>query len=170
MTRKQNKQHDRNFDDIAHRFTRNIYEGLKGQIRLAVLDRDLATYLPSTAIHILDAGSGQGQFSLGLAARGHHLTLCDISHEMLKRAQERIDSEKLQNVTLIHAPLQALSDQKETQFDMVICHAVMEWMAEPKTALPHLIQALKPGGILSLTFFNINSIVFKNLLRTNYKK
>ena len=32
---------DRNFDDLIGKFKRNIYATLKGQIRLAVLKRDL---------------------------------------------------------------------------------------------------------------------------------
>ena len=32
---------DRNFDDLAERFSRKIYGGLKGNIRLAVLTADL---------------------------------------------------------------------------------------------------------------------------------
>ena len=32
---------DRNFDDLAPRFQRKVYGGIKGQIRLAVLEKDL---------------------------------------------------------------------------------------------------------------------------------
>jgi len=46
----------------------------------------------------------------------------------------------------------------------------MEWMQEPQSLLPCLLTYLKPQGYLSLTFYNIHSLIYKNLLRTNFKK
>ncbi len=174
---KQNATQDRNFDDLAGRFKKNIYGGLKGAVRLAVLQRDFAEAIPhllaaDTSLRILDAGGGQGQFSLSLAKAGHKIVLCDISAEMLKLAREQAENAGLeQQVTLVHCALQDLPAQlDDTQFDLVLCHAVMEWMAEPHTLLPCLYQYLKPGGWLSLTYYNRHSLIFKNLLRTNFKK
>ncbi len=174
MNRKQDRLQDRNFDDTAHRFKHNIYGGMKGRIRLEVLQRDLAPHLTDKPLSILDAGGGQGQFSLPLAEQGHHLTLCDISEKMLQHAQDTIDERAIANVTLHHCALQTLQEAlvKETQtpFDLVICHAVLEWLAEPQAALKHLRDLMRPGGILSLSFYNVQSIVLKNALRTNYQK
>ncbi|MDO3385745.1 methyltransferase domain-containing protein [Gilvimarinus sp. SDUM040013] len=168
---------DRNFDDLADRFDRNIYGGLKGQIRLAILNRDFSDYLPiapyvpltpDKTLSILDAGGGQGQFSIPLAAAGHELTLCDLSQKMLGKARARASEMGLQNVLLKHSSIQSL--QIKTQFDLVLCHAVLEWVVEPKAVLLHLWQMVKPGGHVSIIFYNHHSLVYKNLLRTNYKK
>jgi len=181
---KQSSSQDRNFDDLAKRFQKNIYGGLKGQIRLAVLQRDCVEHLPIQPFistqdvskhkiwRILDAGGGQGQFSLELARAGHQVVICDISSEMLKIAEAEIKKEGLESqVTLIHCAIQDLSDHLEqTQFDFVICHAVMEWMQNPAGLLPLLIKHLKPEAYLSLIFYNLNSLIFKNCLRTNFKK
>ncbi len=180
---KESAQQDRNFDELAKRFKKNIYGGLKGDIRLAVLNRDCAAHLQvapfnhkaaSTPWRILDAGGGQGQFSLQLAQAGHEVVICDISAEMLKLAEEQVNGLGLQDrVTLIHCALQDLPQHltaTQTHFDMVICHAVMEWMQEPKTLLPCLLNYLKPQGYLSLTFYNLHSLIYKNLLRTNFTK
>lgn len=174
---KQNASQDRNFDDLAGRFKKNIYGGLKGAVRLAVLQRDFSECIPhvlaaTTPLRILDAGGGQGQFSLTLAKAGHQVVLCDISAEMLKLAREQVDSAGLrQQVTLVHCGIQTLAQHlADDQFDLVLCHAVMEWMAEPQSLLPCLLQYLKPGGWLSLTYYNRHSLIFKNLLRTNFKK
>ena len=43
---KQNASQDRNFDDLAGRFKKNIYGGLKGAVRLAVLQRDFRNTSP----------------------------------------------------------------------------------------------------------------------------
>lgn len=182
---KESVQQDRNFDELAKRFKKNIYGGLKGDIRLAVLNRDCAAHLPIAPFNtdktaekkvwrILDAGGGQGQFSLQLAQAGHEVVICDISAEMLKLAGERVNALGVEDkVRLIHCAIQDLSlhlPPGQQQFDMVICHAVMEWLQEPQTLLPCLLRYLKPQGYLSLTFYNLHSLVYKNLLRTNFKK
>lgn len=178
---KESTGQDRNFDDLAKRFKKNIYGGLKGDIRLAVLERDCAAHLPIAPFNtsaecwtILDAGGGQGQFSLQLAQAGHKVVICDISAEMLKLAQEQVDQLGLgDRVQLIHCAIQDLAQYlpaDQHQFDFVICHAVMEWMQDPQSLLPFLLNYLKPEGYLSLTFYNLHSLIYKNLLRTNFKK
>ena len=178
---KESTGQDRNFDDLAKRFKKNIYGGLKGDIRLAVLERDCAEHIPVAPFNsstdcwtILDAGGGQGQFSLQLAQAGHRVVICDISAEMLKLAQEQVSQLGLgDRVQLVHCALQDLPDhlsRDQLRFDFVICHAVMEWMQEPRSLLPCLLQHLKPQGSLSLTFYNRHSLIYKNLLRTNFKK
>lgn len=168
---------DRNFDDLAHRFQRNVYGGLKGRIRLAVLERDFAEFFPQALtaavgepLRILDAGGGCGPFSLPMASLGHHVTLCDLSEAMLAMAADTVAASSLQDhVQIIHGPIQAL-DGAQPPFDLILCHAVLEWVENPQHILRHLTALLKPGAVLSLTFYNRNGIVFKNLLRTNYKK
>lgn len=55
---------DRNFDDIAEKFSNNIYGTTKGKIREAVVWQDLeyllATEFPARSLRILDAGGGEG--------------------------------------------------------------------------------------------------------------
>ncbi|HTF95778.1 MAG TPA: methyltransferase domain-containing protein [Cellvibrio sp.] len=181
---KESAQQDRNFDDLAQRFKKNIYGGLKGEIRLAVLERDCKSHLPIYPVaspvvnaktwRILDAGGGQGQFSLQWARAGHEVVICDISSEMLKLAAAQIKAQQLESrVRLIHCSVQDLPlhlKENEQQFDFVICHAVMEWLQEPQQLLPCLLNYLKPEAFLSLTFYNLHSLIYKNLLRTNFKK
>src|SRR5690606_3899225 len=95
---------------------------------------------PSRPLRILDAGGGQGQFSLRLARAGHRLVICDISAEMLNLAQTEVSKNGLDGtVTLVNCALQELPRHLENcQFDLVLCHAVMEWMAEPQTLLLYL--------------------------------
>lgn len=175
---------DRNFDDLARRFKKNIYGGLKGEIRLAVLERDFRehfAFVPfgesssAKPLRILDAGGGQGQFSLQFARAGHSVVICDISAEMLKLAEQEVEQQQLQDkVRLVHCAIQDITQHlpsdEETQFDVVLCHAVMEWVANPPELLAHLIELVKPQGYLSLTFYNLHSLIYKNLLRTNFKK
>ena len=178
---KQPIHQDRNFDDLAKRFQKNIYGGLKGDIRLAVLARDFGEQIgvkpfgdAHKPLRILDAGGGQGQFSLQFAKAGHSVVICDISAEMLKLAEQEVDEHHLQQqVKLIHCAIQDLPKflpDHNCKFDIVLCHAVMEWMAEPQCLLKSLNAFLKPQGFISLTFYNLHSLIYKNLLRTNFKK
>ncbi len=176
MTERHDTTQDKNFDDLTHHFKHKIYGQLKGRIRLAVINRDIEEYVrnPSTgdtqSLNIIDAGGGQGQFGLALAAQGHSLTLCDISQSMLDLAREEAKERKLENVRFIHGPIQSLANKLEQPADLLLCHALLEWMAEPESAFTHINRCLKKEGILSLAFFNLNAIVYKNLLRGNFLK
>lgn len=162
---------DRNFDDLAPRFARNVYGGLKGKLRLAVLQRDfdecIAPILASKKpLKILDAGGGQGQFSLGLAA-SHSLVLCDISEQMLALARREAEQKGLADVEFLHRSVQSLAADPAHcgQYDLVLCHAVLEWVVDQQALLTQLRQLVRPGGVLSLTFYNRHGLIMKNLLR-----
>jgi len=166
---------DRNFDDLAHRFTDNIYGSPKGQIRLAILKEDLDTFLSqfpeNTFLRVLDAGCGLGYMALYLAEQGHEVVLCDHSAEMLQRAQQLFAEQAPDaNVTFIESPVQALSQHVQGEFDLVLFHAVLEWVTQPQQLLQQLLAFLKPQGYFSLLFYNRNSLVFRNLLRGNFRK
>lgn len=58
---------DRNFDDIAEKFSRNIYGTTKGQLRQAILWQDLDRVLAEMGpqkLRVLDAGGGEGQTAI----------------------------------------------------------------------------------------------------------
>ncbi|WP_299592411.1 methyltransferase domain-containing protein [uncultured Microbulbifer sp.] len=166
---------DRNFDDLAERFRKRIYGGLKGDIRLAILNRDLAPVLgaaQSSSLTVVDAGGGQGQFALNLAAAGHELWITDISAGMLQLAQEQAVARGLESrVQTLQLPLQALSaDARTSAADLLLCHAVLEWLEHPQQALVHLAECLVPGGYLSLTFYNRRALEFRLLQRGSLRQ
>ncbi|MEH6823744.1 MAG: methyltransferase domain-containing protein [Motiliproteus sp.] len=159
------------FDRLSDRFNRNIYNTPKGKIRLALLQQDLAELLRAPAQCILDAGGGQGQLASWCAQQGHQLVLCDISATMLDEARQLIEAQNLQSqFELIHSPIEAFCQQDRRQFDLILCHAVLEWVPNPETLLAALEQRLAPGGHLSLMFYNRHSIVLRNALRGNFRK
>lgn len=171
------EQGDRNFDDLAHRFQRNVYDRLKGEIRLRVLQRDLQEWVPevsfqvpqcASALNILDAGGGQSPLGLKLAQLGHRVTVCDISKEMLQMARQRAEEMRVgDRMTFLHQPIQSL---KASGYDLVLCHAVLEWVVDPQSLLEHLVSLTEAGRYLSVSYYNADSITMKNLLRGNFKK
>jgi S-adenosylmethionine-dependent methyltransferase len=162
-------QSDVHFTAIASQFEQDIYGSSKGFIRWNVLWEDLLaelTQLHQGNLSILDAGGGAGRMTLALAKPGNHVTLCEPSKEMLEQAQSSATSEKLSSIIFVNKALQDFS--AEPPFDLVLNHAVLEWLAEPKAALEHLVKQLKPNGYLSLMFYNRNAAFFKNILRGDF--
>jgi len=149
---------DRHFDELATRFAEKIYGGAKGAIRLAVLQADLAEALPDRPLRVLDIGAGLGHMALWLAERGHLVTLAEPAEPMLAGARARFAA-AAQPATFIQAPWQELLGQLEQPYDLVVCHAVLEWLAEPQAILPVLQQLCAPGGWLSLAFYNKDALI-----------
>ena len=163
---------DKNFDKLAQKFAKNIYGTPKGEIRAAVLWRDLAPALAqfgNKKLRILDAGGGFGYFSQKLARLGHEVVLCDISAEMLAQAKEQIDaSDTPLAISLVHSPIQALSIAEHGMFDLILCHAVVEWLVDAKTTMEGLLTMLKPNGLFSLMFYNKEAMRFHALVSGNF--
>ena len=165
---------DRNFDDIADRFQQSIYDSNKGAVRLGIVWDDLIETITLLSagrpLRILDAGVGTGQMALRLARMGHELVLCDISAKMLAKAQALFDEQLPEaKVTFLHTPVQALEQYSSDQFDVIIFHAVLEWLAQPRETLLGLVRRhLKPGGYLSLLFYNRHGLEFRHLLHGNF--
>lgn len=160
---------DRHFDQLATRFAEKIYGGAKGAIRLAVLQADLIESLPDRPLRVLDIGAGLGHMSLWLAERGHDVTLAEPAAPMLEGARQRF-ADAGQTANFIQAPWQALPDILTERYDLVICHAVLEWLDEPFTILPVLHQLTKPEGWLSLAFYNRDALIYRNLLKGHFRK
>ncbi|MET1080616.1 MAG: methyltransferase domain-containing protein [Pseudomonas sp.] len=160
---------DRHFDQLATRFAQKIYGGAKGAIRLAVLQADLDEVLPGRPLRVLDVGAGLGHMALWLAERGHQVTLAEPAEPMLEGARERFAAAG-QNATFIQAPWQDLLGRLTEPYDLVLCHAVLEWLAEPQAILPVLHQLTRPGGWLSLAFYNKDALIYRNLLKGHFRK
>jgi len=162
---------DQSFAGLTEKFAKNIYATAKGQIRLAVLARDLAPlYEQQQPLRVLDVGGGIGQFSEYFARHGHHVTHTDIAEDMVTAARQRHQEAELSDRYTYHcASLQDLPELLKGQtFDIVLCHAVLEWLATPADALPLLKQLLEPQGLLSLMFYNRDAKLMANMVFGNF--
>lgn len=170
---------DRSFDAIADHFEKKVYGGLKGDIRLAVLRRDIFEYSAQMSkslgrpLRILDVGAGLAQIAIELAAQGHTLVINDISANMLEKAKAsaaQID-ENL-DITWFVCPYQELPEklgkEKHEKFDLIMCHALLEWLAEPAAVMDFFDQQLTDKGALSLCFYNPASFDYRNLIMGNF--
>lgn len=159
---------DRNFDDLIEAFEDRVYKTGKGDWRLKLLKQDLSVFNNAVPVlDIWDAGCGFAQISQWLAQAGHQLTLCDLSVKMLHRAKAGF-AQTSQKPVFHHASFQDLA-ARLPGFDLVIFHAVLEWLADPARGLEIVLQKVKPGGYLSLLFYNRNAMVFANVLKGQWR-
>lgn len=165
---------DRNFDDIADRFAEGIYGNLKGRVRLEVLSRDFQQAEVAEGqrpdLRVLDAGCGSAQFSCQFSKVGNpRIVLADPSVKMLEKAQRLYENENPSAHTrFIHSSVQELPSELKGGFDVVLFHAVLEWLIEPLQTLEYLLSFLKPGGVLSLLFYNKHGLVMRHLTLGNF--
>jgi len=164
---------DRNFDSLAARFAERIHGSYKGRLREDLLWWQMQQHMPALMqgepLRVLDAGGGLGQMSLRLAQLGHLVTLNDISMQMLERARKRFDAELPGHagVEFRPGPVQALRVAPDDRFDVIVCHALLEWLAEPRDSVRQLLALLQPGGLLSLAFYNRHALVYASARRGN---
>ncbi|CAK9884592.1 MAG: tRNA 5-carboxymethoxyuridine methyltransferase [Candidatus Erwinia impunctatus] len=162
----------RNFDDIADKFSNNIYGTSKGRIRQAIMTEELETILksfPSGPLSIVDAGGGEGLLSSTFAARGHQVLLCDLSAEMLQRASQLADQKGVsENMVFKQISAQAVVHCLDEPVDLILSHAVLEWVTEPEAMIASFYQALRPGGVLSLMFYNLHGLQMQTLILGNF--
>lgn len=100
-------------------------------------------------LKILDAGCGEGIYTLFLAQREASLTGVDLSYGYVAVARELTKSLGLRADHLVcdlaHLPLH------QGYFDWVICNSVLEHVDEDLLALEEMRRVLKPQGVLFLT-------------------
>jgi S-adenosylmethionine-dependent methyltransferase len=160
---------DADFDRLADKFEQAVYGSTLGDVRLVVLLEDVLATIPSLrdgGVRVLDAGGGSGHFALELARLGNEVVLADPSREMLDRAEGAIEDAGLRGaVRLVQASIEDFEGVLEEQFEVIACHGVLNWLAEPKVALEQLARSLAPAGSLSLAFGGRAGWLFEKVLK-----
>lgn len=98
---------------------------------------------------ILDVGSGAGQIAAHLLKYSDptaKITCIDLSREMLRRAKNRLKSDRPSFVAadLAHLPF------ADASFDCVTCGYVLEHLPEPELGLSEIARVLTKGGRMLL--------------------
>ncbi|MGQ4879596.1 methyltransferase domain-containing protein [Billgrantia sp. LNSP4103-1] len=158
---------DRHFDGLGDKFAGSLYGGPRGELRLAMLDALLPEMLDLDGQPVLDVGGGLGQLSAWFAQRGHPVTLLEPAGDMLDQARKTLDDLP---VSLVQAPLQALPERLSGPWPLIACHAVLEWLSDPRAAFATLARQLAPEGQLSLMVFNRDALRFSNVVKGNLQK
>nr|WP_276522262.1 methyltransferase domain-containing protein [Kallotenue papyrolyticum] len=111
-------------------------------------------------MRVLDVGCGTGAITRGIAeAVGPtgRVVGADVDARLIRQARDR------------HGDLPWLSFETEdvydlpfeNEFDVVVAARVLQWLADPLTALGRMIRAAKPGGKVLVLDYNHEKIVWK---------
>ncbi len=102
---------------------------------------------------VLDAGCGPGRLAIpaakAIGSQGE-LTALDIQAGMLARVQEKARTAGLSNIRLMQVEL-GEGKLEMAYYDRAMLVTVLGEIPEQEAALQEIYQALKPGGILSVT-------------------
>jgi ubiquinone/menaquinone biosynthesis C-methylase UbiE len=139
---------------------RDVYDGPQGALLAAASMISLHTPLGARLFRerkfdlhgvrqILDVGSGAGQIAKHIIKYSDpqaEITCFDLSHEMLRRARNRLKSPRPRFVV---ADLTTLPFPDGT-FDCVTCGYVLEHLPDPRVGLAELSRVMQPGAKMLL--------------------
>lgn len=130
------------------------------------LDEQISGRFPvGQRLRILDVGIGRGAQALRLARAGHKVTGLESDPGMLAAARDALRGEPegiRERVRLIQG------NGHDTgvhflpgSFDVVLCHGVLMYVAEPDALVAGLARMLAPGGLLSLLVRNAEALAMR---------
>lgn len=142
----------------------------RGRLRHDLVARRVLAELPARPVRVLDAGCGDGEMLIRLAAAGHRVTGFDPSAEMLGTAARRIASRPgfAGRVRLVNADIGSFPVDGE-RFDAVCCHGVLMYLEDPAEAVGRLAEMVGPGGLLSLLTKNGAAVGVREAFRGEYE-
>lgn len=160
------KNQDQSFDAIMHKFSNNIYGSSKGKLRHKMLMHLLHKYinLYDKPLDIIDVGGGTGIMCDEMLSLGHKVVYNDLSAEAVEFAKHGLEG--FESAIFYQSNLSDLPFHQS--FDLLICHAVLEWLKEPIEAIKKLVEMSRDGGLVSLSFFNKDAHRFGNILYGNF--
>ncbi|PWI11166.1 SAM-dependent methyltransferase [Streptomyces sp. NWU339] len=123
-------------------------------------------------LRVLDVGMGRGSQALRLARAGHSVTGLERDAEMLAAARAALAREPegiRERMRIVEG------DGRDTgvhflpgSFDVVLCHGVLMYVAEPDPLVAGLARMLAPGGLLSLLVRNGDAPAMRSGLRGDW--
>jgi S-adenosylmethionine-dependent methyltransferase len=123
-----------------------------GRLRLELIRAVLERHVELPPPRLLDVGCGLGELAVAFARAGSEVTAGDASGPMVAAARDRAGETQLRWLEGdLDATVAAVADER---FDLILCHNVLGYVADPAAATAALGSLLGPGGVLSLTLGN----------------
>jgi S-adenosylmethionine-dependent methyltransferase len=136
-----------------------------GRLRSDLAWENLKGFLPNAARQrrVLDLGGGTGSISVRLARKEFEVVLLDSSQEMLGIARkEAAASGVVARISFRHADAGQLRELFEPEsFDIVVCHDLLEYLADAGAIVRAISYVLTKEGIVSLLVRNRAGEVLK---------
>lgn len=127
---------------------------------------------------VLDAGCGPGRLTVPAAKEvgsNGRVSAVDVQEGMLRRARGKAEAANLRNIRFIQGKIGEGILGKD-EFDRALLVTVLGEIPDRETAFEEIFEALKPGGILSVTeiifdpHFQPRGTVKKLALETGFRE
>ncbi|MEU7569671.1 methyltransferase [Streptomyces fradiae] len=124
------------------------------------------------SLDVLDTGGGSGNFAVPVARLGHRVTVVDPSPNALFALERRIaEAGVADRVHGVQGDIHDLFDVAERGgFDAVLCHGVLEYVDDPGEGVRHAVEALRPGGVLSVLAAGLGGAVLARALAGHFNQ
>ncbi len=129
----------------------------------AFMKRDMPAYLKiaediknlvTPGSRVLEIATGTGIISLEIADSVNGITAIDISPNMIAKAKEKAEKQKVSNIDFSVQDARFLPYDKDT-FDIVIIANALHVMPEPEKVLCEIYRVIKKGGyVIAPTFIH----------------
>lgn len=138
-------------DKVAKAYARwaPVYDLVFGQVFERGRNAAIAAVEATGGGRVLEVGVGTG-ISLPDYRRTNRLFGVDISEPMLRKAQERVAAQKLDNVEVLSVMDATRLAFPDGWFDVVVAQYVITAVPDPEGTLDEFARVVKPGGEIIL--------------------
>lgn len=105
---------------------------------------------------VLDLAGADGGDAIPLARRGYRVTIVDFAPGMLAAAEQRAVEAGVE-IRCVRADATNLPADIGDH-DVVLCHNLLQYQQDPVPALKAAVNALRPGGVLSVMAINRHAV------------
>ncbi|MCB8948228.1 MAG: methyltransferase domain-containing protein [Ardenticatenaceae bacterium] len=135
-----------------------------GKLRYRVAQANLRQHLPSPPARLLDLGGGNGLDAIPLVKLGYTAILIDFSPEMVAQGQKLAAQEQVSDQISFQVgdATQFVADE---QFDIILCHNLLQYVEDVTAVLKNIYHSLRPGGIFSFIITNPHTETLAYALR-----
>lgn len=141
-----------------------------GRLRCDLAWENLRGFLPDPAAQccVLDLGGGTGAMSVRLARKEFEVVLLDSSEEMLGIARKEAEvSGVAERISFRRADAGQLHELFEPEsFDIVVCHNLLEYVADHSAIVRGISYVLRKDGIFSLLARNRSGEVLRAAIKS----
>jgi 2-polyprenyl-3-methyl-5-hydroxy-6-metoxy-1,4-benzoquinol methylase len=135
-----------------------------GRLRYTLAKANLDRHLEPGS-DILDLAGADGGDAIRLARQGHRVTIVDFAPAMLAAATKRAEDAGV-TVKCVQADANDLPADIG-DYDVVLCHNLLPYQADPANALQAAVNSLRPNGFLSVMAVNRHAIPLTAAIRQN---